>query len=73
MARTRSWTDHRDGKLWLLRCGLGVDPDAVLLVFTRGTEQRTVLTDRQAELDDLTDKELEELLDQAKRVHEANG
>ena len=66
MARTRSWTDRRDGKFWLLRRGLAVDPNAVLLVFTRGAEQRTVLLDRQAELDDLTDEELERLLDEAR-------
>ncbi len=67
MARTRHWTDPRDGKLWWLRCGLGVDPGTSLLFFTRGPERRTVLLDRQAELDDLTDEELELLLDKAQR------
>ena len=67
MARTRHWTDPRDGKLWWLRCGLGVGPGTSLLVFARGPERCTVLLDRQAELDDLTDEQLELLLDKAQR------
>ena len=73
MDRTRSWTDLRDGKLWSLRRGLGVDPDAVLLLFTRGTERRTVLLGRDADLHSLTNEEIEALLDQALRVHGPNG
>ncbi len=69
MARTRSWTDRRDGKLWLLRRGFGVDPGASRLFFTCGAERRTVLLDRQADLDNLTDEQLEALLDRALRVH----
>ena len=68
MERTRSWTDPRDGKLWMLIRGLGME-----VIFTRGTEQRTVLLDRQAELDDLTDEELEALLDRAQREHRTDG
>ena len=73
MARTRSWTDRRDGKLWLLRRGLGVDPGSSLLIFARRAEQRTVLTERQTDLDDFTDEELEALLDQALSVHEGDA
>ncbi len=73
MARTRHWTDPRDGKLWWLRRGFGVYPGASRLSFTRGPERRTVPLDRQAELDDLTDEELELLLDKARRVGEADG
>ena len=43
------------------------------LFFTRGTERRTVLLDRQADLDNLTDEQLEALLDRALRVHESDG
>ena len=64
MERTRSWTDPRDGKLWMLIRGLGME-----VIFTRGTEQRTVLLDHQAELSSFTDQEIEALLDQAQRVH----
>ncbi len=67
MARTRSWTDPRDGKLWLLRRRLGVDLGSSLLVFARRAELRTVLTERQTDLDDFTDEELESLLDKAQR------
>ncbi len=73
MARTRSWTDRRDGKLWLLRRGLGVDPRSSLLVFARRAEQRTVLTERQTDLDDFTDEELEALLDRSERIHQADS
>ena len=73
MARTRSWTDRRDGKLWLLRRRLGVDPASSLLVFARRAEQRTVLTERQTDLDDFTDEQLEALLDRALKVHSAGG
>ncbi len=73
MARTRSWTDRRDGKLWLLRRRLGVDPGSSLLVFARRAEQRTVLTERQTDLDNFTDEELEALLDQALSVHEGDA
>ncbi len=73
MARTRSWTDRRDGALWLLRRGFRVEPSSPPLVFIRGAEQRTVLLDRQAELDDLTDEQLEALLDQAQRMRGADG
>ncbi len=69
MARTRSWTDRRDGKLWLLRRGLETDPDSSILVFTHGFEQRIVLTERQTDLDDFTDEELEALLDRSERIH----
>ena len=68
MDRTRSWTDPRDGKLWILIRGLGTE-----VVFLRGRERRTVLLDRQAELDDLIDDELEALLDQAKMVRQAGA
>ncbi len=73
MARTRSWTDRRDGKLWLLRRRLGVDPASALLLFARRAELRTVLLEHQAELDDLTDEELEALLDRSKRIHPAGS
>ena len=73
MDRTRSWTDPRDGALWLLRRGFGVDPGASRLFFTRGAERRTVLLDRQANLSSFTDEEFEALLDQAQRVHGADG
>ena len=73
MARTRSWTDGRDGKLWLLRRRLGVDPGSSLLLFARRAELRTVLLERQAELDDFTDEELESLLDRSKRIHPAGS
>ena len=65
MARWRSWTDRRDGKLWLLRRGLDTDPGSSFLLFAHRAEQRTVLTEGQTDLDDLTDEELEALLDQA--------
>ena len=68
MDRTRSWTDRRDGKLWMLIRGLGME-----VVFIRSGERRTARLDRPTELDDLTDEELEVLLDQAKRVNEAGG
>ena len=68
MDRTRSWTDPRDGKLWILIHELGTE-----VVFLRGRERRTVLLDRQAELDDLIDDELEALLDQAKMVRQAGA
>ena len=68
MDRTRSWTDPRDEKLWMLIRGLGTE-----VVFIRGGERRTARLDRQTELDDLTDEELEVLLDQAKRANEAGG
>ncbi len=73
MALARSWTDRRDGKVWVLRRGLRVDPGASRLFFARGAEQRTVLTDRQTDLDDFTDEEREALLDQAQRVHGADA
>ena len=73
MALTRSWTDRRDGEVWVLRRGLRVDPGSSLLVFTRGAEQRIVLAERQTELDNFTDEELEALLDQALRVHEGDA
>ena len=66
MDRTRSWTDPRDGKLWMLVRGLGTE-----VVFLRDGETRTALLDRQTALDDLTDEELQVLLDEAKRVKEA--
>ena len=73
MARTRSWTDRRDGKLWLLRRRLGVDPGSSLLVFARRAEQPTVLTERRTDLDDFTDEELEALLDRSERTHHQAG
>ena len=63
MDRTRNWTDPRDGKLWILIRGLGMD-----VVFIRGGDRRTAPLHRLAELDSLTDKELEIRLDQAQRV-----
>ncbi len=63
MDRTRNWTDPRDGKLWMLIRRLGTE-----VVFLRGRDRRTVLLDRRTELDDLTDEELEAVLDQAQRV-----
>ena len=68
MDRTRSWTDPRDGKVWMLIRGLGTE-----VVFLRGRERHTALLDRQAELDHLTDEELEVRLDQAERVHAAGA
>ena len=68
MDRTRSWTDPRDGKLWMLIRGLGTE-----VVFLRGRDRRTVLLDRQTELDDLTNEELEAVLDQAQRVRGAGA
>ncbi len=68
MDRTRSWTDPRDGKVWVLIRGLGME-----VVFIRSGERRTAPLDRQAELDDLTDEEIEVLLHQAKRVNEAGA
>ena len=68
MDRTRNWTDPRDGKLWILIRGLGTQ-----VVFLRGRERRTALLDRQAELDDLADGEIEVLLDQAQRVNKAGA
>ncbi len=68
MDRTRSWTDPRDGKRWMLIRELEME-----VVFLRGRERRTALLDRQAELDDLTDEELEVLLDQAQRVRGADA
>ena len=73
MALTRSWTDHRDGKVWELRRGLGVHQRSALLVFTHGTEQRIVLAGRRTELDNFTDEELEALLDQALSMHEGDA
>ncbi len=73
MARTRSWTDRRDGKVWVVRRGLRVDPASSPLVFTCGAEQRIVLTEPQTDLDNFTDEELEALLDQALRVHEGDA
>ena len=73
MALTRSWTDPRDGKLWMLRRGLGTDPESSILAFTHGFEQRIVLAGRPVYLDSFTDEELEALLDQAQRVDEAGG
>ena len=73
MDRTRSWTDPRDGRVWVLRRGARVDPGSTPLVFTRGAEQRIVLAERQTELDNFTDEELEALLDQALRVHEGDA
>ncbi len=70
---TRNWTDPRDGKVWVLRRGLGVSQKSSLLVFTSGAEQRIVLAERQTELDDFTDEELEALLDRALRVHEGDA
>ena len=70
---TRNWTDPRDGKVWVLRRGLGVSRTSVLLVFTRGAEQRVVRAECQTELDNFTDEELEALLDQALRVHEGDA
>ena len=70
---TRNWTDPRDGKVWVLRRGLGVSRTSVLLVFSRGAEQRIVRAERQTELDNFTDEELEALLDQALRVHEGDA
>ena len=68
MDRTRSWTDPRDGKLWMLIRGLGTE-----VVFLRGRDRHTVLLDRQTELDDLTNEELEAVLDQAQRVRGAGA
>ena len=68
MDRTRSWTDPRDEKLWMLIRGLGTE-----VVFLRGGERRTALLDRQDELDDLTDEQLEALLDRALKVHSAGA
>ena len=73
MDRTRNWTDPRDGKLWILIRGLGME-----VVFIRGGDRRTAPLHRLAELDSLTDKELEIRLDQAQRVraeqvHEAGN
>ena len=45
--------------------------DEVILDFIRGAEQSTVLTERQADLDDFTDEELEALLDRSERIHQA--
>ena len=73
MALTRSWTDPRDGKLWMLTRGLGTDPDSSILVFTHGFEQRIVLAGRPIDLDSFTNVELEALLAQAKLVGEAGG
>ena len=68
MDRTRNWTDPRDGKVWVLIRGLGMD-----VVFIRGGDRRTALLHRLAELDSLTDKELEIRLDQAQRVRGAGA
>ena len=73
MARTRSWTDRRDGKVWVLRRGLGVEVGSSPLVLACGAEQRIVLAERQTDLDNFTDEELEALLDQALRVHEGDA
>ena len=73
MALTRSWTDRRDGEDWVLRRGLRVGQGSSLLVFTRGAEQRIVLAERQTELDNFADEELEVLLDRALRVHEGDA
>ncbi len=62
MDSTRNWTDPRDGKVWVLIRGLGMD-----VVFIRGGDRRTALLHRLAELDSLTDKELEIRLDQAQK------
>ena len=69
MALARSWTDRRDGKVWVLRRGLGVEAGSSLLVFTGGAEQRIVLAEPETELDNFTDKEFEALLDRALKVH----
>ena len=71
MALMRSWTDPRDGKLWVLRHGLM--PKSPVLVFTRGAEKRIVMPGCQRELDNFTDEELEALLDQALRVQERDA
>ena len=73
MAFMRDWTDPRDGVFWMLRRGSLVGPGASLLFFTRGAERRTVLLEGEADLDNLTDEQLEVLLDQAKRGNEAGG
>ncbi len=63
MDRTRSWTDPRDEKLWMLIRGLGTE-----VVFLRGGERCTALRDDQADLSSCTDEELEVLLDHSQRV-----
>ena len=73
MAFMRDWTDSRDGVLWMLRRGFLVGPGASRLFFTRGAERRTVLLEDEADLDSLTDEELEALLDQAQRVRGADA
>ena len=55
MALRRTWTDPRDGKLWMLKRGLGTDPESSILVFTHGFEQRIVLAGRPVYLDSFTD------------------
>jgi len=69
MALARIWTDPRNGKLWLLKRGLRVGLNAVLLIFICGAERYSVFADRRADPDSLMDEELEALLDQAQMVH----
>ena len=73
MAFMRDWTDPRDGVLWMLRRGFLVGPGASGLFFTRGAERRTVLLEGEADLDSLTDEELEALLDRALKEPTANA
>ncbi len=67
-ARTRIWSDARSGKHWSLWCGTPEDPAGVRLAFVHGTERSEVPLDSDTRLDDLTDQELEALLDRAEKI-----
>ena len=67
MAQMRAWTDERDGKRWLLVCRRAEHPTAVRLVFGSQGEQREVTVPSNIPLDDLTDQEIEVILDRAER------
>ncbi len=73
VTQTRAWTDERDGERWLLVCRQAKNPTTVSLGFRSRKERRDVMVVSNILLDALTDGEIRNLLDRARRVYGAVG
>lgn len=68
VAEMRIWTDKRDGERWVLRCRHAERPTAVSLGFRSRRERRHVTVTSDILLDALTDGEIRDFLDRARKV-----
>lgn len=76
----RRWTDPRDGREWTIRFNPGVElarprerSFRSRLIFESGDERYHTGSVYGADLESLTDRDLEGLLDQARRSADADG